>query len=662
MTTDLRVALTAGLTDRLTAPMQRMLDEAEKKLGQLSRRVAETGTLSDGASNKLATLGTTANALARTTGPAKLKSDLAEVARESDRAVQNTNKLTTALGKLSGLARGATSLFAGFNAAKYVLADPMTRAANYELELAKVSNIAYADRNTVQGRQAGQRELDAAVRSATLQGVSREDALAGLKKLIASGASRSDAMTMLPTIAKFGMAGEASLSDVAAVALKAQQNFRIAPQQMPAALQMALNAGKLGQFEFKDMAHWLPEQMSIAKNMLGMKGLGDMSTLLAANQFAAMTAGNNSAAGNNLVNFLSKIGSNDTQNDAKKLGIDLTGTLVKARSEGTNPVDAFVSLLQKTAESDPQYRRLQQRLEQARSSGDKSGQEDTLSSMRDLMMGKNVGKLVQDRQALLGLLGILNDPKGFDRMRRDIAAANGGVDVDQATLMATASMKDQQGENAMLARQFDVLQGVNGALGDAKVGLAKLSAEYPSAAAALEGLKLAAMSAGVALAAMGAANIITGAATGAAGVGLGAGAAAAGVAAAAIPAVLATGAAGLAGYAGGTLLYRGLLQDTQAGDMIGGGVARLLAFFGSDEAQASLNSRQRLEEYEATGGGVGRGSRSQSGSPGGDPAAYTDPVVRAIRDLGERPVRVYLDGREIAEQVDRYSTTMFSRR
>lgn len=633
MTTDLRVSMVAGLTDRLTAPMQRMLSEANKRL-------AEVNTLSETATRKLAGLTAGANALGGGKGLGKLKEDLAGVSLETDRAAKNTGKLSALLAKLPGLAR---NIAAGYGAAKYVLADPLQRASDYELQLARVSNIAYADRGTVAGRQAGQREMDKAVRTAAMQGVTREDALVGLKTMIGAGTGRDDAMKLLPTIAKFSMAGEASMGDVANIALKAQQNFQIKPEQMPQAMQMALTAGKLGQFEFKDMAHWLPEQMSIAKNMLGMQGMGDLPTLLAANQFAARTAGSNSAAGNNLVNFLSKINSDDTRKDAAKLDIDLTGSLVKAREQGTNQVDAFMNLMRKTAEADPQYRQLQTRLQTARESGDKGDQVQTLGAMRDLMMGKSVGKLVQDRQAMLGLLGILNDPKGFNAMREDISKSQGGVDVDQATLMATSAMKFQQGENAMLSRQFDALQGVNQQLGDYQVRLAQLSGEYPQAAAALEALRLAALSAAAILAAMGVMQLLNKAPAVPTPVGGGGPVGRAAGVAAMLPAALAVGAAGVAGYAGGTALYRGALQDTKYGDKLGEEVARVMAFFGSDEAASSIASRNA---YEASAKGP---APTAVGGSKGAPVSDRQELARAIDAIGNRPlqVKLFLDGREI---------------
>lgn len=58
---------------------------------------------------------------------------------------------------------------------------------------------------------------------------------------------------------------------------------------------------------------------------------------------------------------------------------------------------------------------------------------------------------------------------------------------------------------------------------------------------------------------------------------------------------LAVGGAGLAGYGVGTGIYKGLLEDTKLADSIGAAIAKSLAFFGNDKAQAAVASRSRLE-------------------------------------------------------------------
>lgn len=58
---------------------------------------------------------------------------------------------------------------------------------------------------------------------------------------------------------------------------------------------------------------------------------------------------------------------------------------------------------------------------------------------------------------------------------------------------------------------------------------------------------------------------------------------------------LAVGGAGLAGYGVGTGIYKGLLEDTKLADSIGAAIAKSLALFGNDKAQAAVASRSRLE-------------------------------------------------------------------
>ena len=50
-----------------------------------------------------------------------------------------------------------------------------------------------------------------------------------------------------------------------------------------------------------------------------MSGMGGLAKLLAANQAAVITAGTKDEAGNNLVNLLAKINSQDTAKDASKI-------------------------------------------------------------------------------------------------------------------------------------------------------------------------------------------------------------------------------------------------------------------------------------------------------------------------------------------------------
>lgn len=59
---------------------------------------------------------------------------------------------------------------------------------------------------------------------------------------------------------------------------------------------------------------------------------------------------------------------------------------------------------------------------------------------------------------------------------------------------------------------------------------------------------------------------------------------------------IATGAAGAAGYGVGSLIYDKALAGTEASDSIGRSIAKALAFFGNDNAQAALDAERRTQE------------------------------------------------------------------
>ncbi|MCP5613365.1 phage tail tape measure protein, partial [Klebsiella pneumoniae] len=80
--------------------------------------------------------------------------------------------------------------------------------------------------------------------------------------------------------------------------------------------------------------------------------LGDLAVLLGINQASAITAGSTDEAGNNVVNLLAKINSQDAATSAAKIvyngkGIDLPGSLVAARGKGINALDAFSGIVDK---------------------------------------------------------------------------------------------------------------------------------------------------------------------------------------------------------------------------------------------------------------------------------------------------------------------------
>lgn len=524
-----------------------------------------------------------------------------------------------AAGRIDQLARGigrAVTAWgqgaAGLAAGRAVLADPVRRGMDYDRQLRNVANTAYAGQ-TLDVRRAGMAQINTGVMAAIRAGGgTREGTLGTLDQLVASGQyDARGAIAELPTLNRFGTGSGADTGALADIAIRARQNFRMG--NTSDTLDMAMRAGQLGGFELRDMARWLPQQMAAAST-LGMGGASDFAALLAANQAAVTTAGSRDEAGNNMVNLLAKINSQDTARDAQRLGIDLSGSLAAARAKGTNPLDAFVNLTDQIASRDSRYIDARDRARNATG----EDQRAAMGSMADLLQGSAIGKIVQDRQALMALVGILGNRDSMQGIRGQVMNAR-GTGADAFALMAEAPgyKAEVMAANQANAMQ-DALNKVNPALGAMADKASALIVEFPNLSAAviatttaLTALAAAAgVAAGVGMLMRGGSGAAAAAAAGAAagtgarvagtmattaalagGMPLTAWGASAGTMATAAGGVLAAGAVG---YGLGSLANMAI-TDTAVGDAIGEGIARLMAFFGSEEARQAVEINVRME-------------------------------------------------------------------
>lgn len=487
MSQNLNVALTLSLQDRLTTSHARAMAAVKQGYRSIHPEVERLSRISATASN-----------------------NLGRMARSIDRTVSG----------LRSMARAAPAAMAAYQAAKFVLADPIRQTQSYELRMAQMANTAFTGRDTA-GRRAGALQLDAAVSNAVRTGGgTREGAAETLDTLIASGAVNvGDATKLLPTLQRYSTASGADPNQLANIAIRGMQSFKIAADEMPRLLDMAITAGQAGGFELKDMARWLPQQMAAAR-LSGLTGMPGMTTLLAANQAAAITAGTRDEAGNNLVNLLAKINSRDTAMDAKKIktaefpnGIDLPGTIAAARGQGINSLDAFVRLVDRIASSDKNYTSLRDKAANS-NDGDRRA---TYESMGDILQGSAIGKVVQDRQALMALIGLMNNRDYLRDVESKINAGAGAGERNFATIQGTSAFKTQQLANEKAIGMQTALDQVNPLLGRTADGLSGLAREYPKMTAAVVASTLALTALAAAAGAAGIARFLTGGAGAAAG-------------------------------------------------------------------------------------------------------------------------------------------------
>lgn len=414
-----------------------------------------------------------------------------ELARAADATRSKIAGLNAEMGKtswgqrLGHVGTAMASVGAGMAAGAMVMAQPMKKQMDYDRRLAMVSNTAFSDRD-VAGRIAGKKELHEAVKSAVENGGgTKEDALAALDKLLASGTVKAEtAMKLLPTLQKGAVATGASTEDLSAIAISAMQQFDISEDQIGAVLDKAVAAGQAGNFELSDMARWLPQQMAAAKSA-GLSGMNGFEALLVANQQARVTAGTSDEAGNNLVNLLAKITSKETADRFRKLeikgkdgkthGVDFIKSMENEKKQGKNSIEAFSSIMDMVVGEDDRYKSLKEKLKTAK----KEEQQTLLNQMADLVEGTAIGQVISDRQALMALLGIRNNVQLGKEVKSEVGNAEGAVDKSHAVIQDTNSAKLENAKNSFEFAQMDGVKSFNDALGDAAVKLTEYAKAYP---------------------------------------------------------------------------------------------------------------------------------------------------------------------------------------
>lgn len=458
----------------------RFRDYLSRPGSQALRKIADeskaTGRAVDGLDREVTQLG-------RNRGPDQLLERLRQITRESraaERALGAAAKAGRGL-QAAGQAYGAGA--AGVMAGAAVARRPISETMSYDRRLALMANTAYSDRDLA-GRKAGMRELDMSVRAAIRDGGgTREGAAETLNSMVSAGTPLASAMKMLPSIMKSATSEGADPAELAAIAVRAKQAFKIADKDMPLALDMAIKAGQMGGFELRDMSKWLPAQMAVA-GQAGMYGLAGFGKLLAANQASYITAGTKDAAGNNLANLLGKLTSQDTAKDAARLGLDLSGTLTKARGQGVDALDAFAGMVNQVVSRDPEFLRLRTA---AANLPDGAEKKAVMESQAKILEGTAVGQLIQDSEALRALVGFMNNRDYVRNIEKQLPGAGGTGARNFALIRDTDSYQVERLKNEKTIAEQDATSGINKALGGAAGVLADYAQSYPGLTQAIVG-------------------------------------------------------------------------------------------------------------------------------------------------------------------------------
>jgi TP901 family phage tail tape measure protein len=175
-------------------------------------------------------------------------------------------------------------------------------------------------------------------------GKTEEALLEGLQTLIAEGIDLKNSQEMIETVAKAAVGSGAEIGDLAALTASLKNNFGITPKTFESALDKLATGGKLGSFELKDMAAYMPA-LGAKFQMHGMGNSNSLGSVAAMLQIVKKGAKDPAQAANNLENLLSKMTAGPTAAAFAKKGVNLQGFFKSWETEmpqAENKVEAFI--------------------------------------------------------------------------------------------------------------------------------------------------------------------------------------------------------------------------------------------------------------------------------------------------------------------------------
>lgn len=262
-------------------------------------------------------------------------------------------------------------------------------------------------------------------------GKSAQDVQRAMGFLVAGGMDADVARRVLLPVGRTATATASEIEDVAKAAFTLNDAMKINPAQMQKALDILVQSGKEGNFEFKDMAAELPV-LGAAFQALKMNGTEAAATLGAALQIARKGAGSSSQAATNMENFVAKVMSPETLKKAKKFGSDLYGVISKAQKKGENPFEAAI-----------------QEINRITNGGDQ----------------KLLGELFADMQVQSFLRPMLQNLEEYKRIKAKALGADGVVDRDFEKMAATSKQQMNDFGNAVGRAAIAVGDALEPALG-----------------------------------------------------------------------------------------------------------------------------------------------------------------------------------------------------
>lgn len=198
-------------------------------------------------------------------------------------------------------------------------------------------------------------ELEAlrlSAREASVQvGQATADLIKGADYLVGMGMSLDDSKVAMVSIGKAATATKADVLDLSQAGYAAMVNLGVAAADLEKAFGAMNAAGKMGGFELRAMAQYMPA-LGAAYQTYGQQGVDAVADLSAALQVTRKDTGDDSTAATNLQNLIQKIYSPATIKKFSDQGVDLMAELEKAAQKGLTPLEAIANITEETLGGD----------------------------------------------------------------------------------------------------------------------------------------------------------------------------------------------------------------------------------------------------------------------------------------------------------------------
>lgn len=324
--------------------------------------------------------------------------------------------------KFAGLARKIGVLGSAIAAISFM--QPIQQAAAFEQKLRDIAVTAGQFGQKAEDHITGMKGklFDLALQS----GLSADALQEAFGNLVASGMDDAAANRLLPTLARVAKATSALPLDVSKVAYALNTTLGIASDQMEGQLARLVVAGKLGRFEFKDMAKVIPEISSSLKD-LGVTGAEAVATMGASLQVAMFGTDSTSTAANNFKNFLSKLLSPEARKNFKDMGVDIAAVMIDATNRGLNPFEAALHKIGKL--TGVSQKQIDAMMKNAKGKGlnDKQAAEEVAQNIKAILGRTKLGQLFGDQQVQDFLIPALMNMEKYKVFKEAIKTA--GIDV-----------------------------------------------------------------------------------------------------------------------------------------------------------------------------------------------------------------------------------------